>query len=264
LPDNLFESELFGYEKGAFTDACHEHPGLIEQADEGTLFLDEIEALSTKGQVALLRFLQDRQYRRVGGKKLRTADFRIIVASNVDLDELRKEPGQFREDLFYRLNVLPIRIPPLRERPEDILLLAQHFLTVFKARFNITGKYLDPASMDWLLGHTWPGNVRELENTIQRGVLLAPSNEIQPEHLQPPTAIGCTQPDNDPPDLHHMTFSEAKANAIERFEQEYLNTILRNSQGNVSKAAQQANKERRALGRLLKKHQINPANFCIK
>ncbi|NNK14022.1 MAG: sigma-54-dependent Fis family transcriptional regulator [Desulfofustis sp.] len=262
LQDNLFESELFGHEKGAFTDARHEHPGLIEQADTGTLFLDEIEALSPKGQVALLRFLQDKQYRRIGGKLLRSADVRIIVASNVNLDVLRGELGQFREDLFYRLNVLPVCVPPLRERPEDIPLLAKHFLMAFKAGFNMPGKYLGRASMEWLSDRTWPGNVRELENTIQRGVLLASEDEILPEHLQPPATTACAQPDEPLSDLNHMSFSEAKAQAIEKFEQEYLRAILRHSQGNISSAARQAKKERRALGRLIKKHQINPAAFC--
>jgi len=262
IPDNLFESELFGYEKGAFTDARQEHQGLIEQAHTGTLFLDEVEALSQKGQVALLRFLQDKQFRRVGGKKLRSADVRIIVASNVELDRLRKEPGRFREDLFYRLNVLPIRIPPLRERTEDIPLLARHFLTVFKARFNTSGKYLGRASMEWLLEGSWPGNVRELENTIQRGVLLATTDEIYPEHLQPAAAISNTQPDDDCSGLHQMTFNEAKAEAISRFERTYLHAVIRQSNGNVSTAARVAHKERRAMGRLLKKHHIIPASFC--
>lgn len=261
LPDNLFESELFGYEKGAFTDARHEHPGLIEQADTGTLFLDEIEALSPKGQVALLRFLQDKQYRRIGGKKLRTADVRIIVASNVHLDKLRAKPDQFREDLFYRLNVLPVRVPPLRERSDDIPMLAEHFLAIYKAGFSMPGKYLSHASVEWLSDRAWPGNVRELENTIQRGILLAPENEILPEHLQPLAATACGQSDMPPCDLHRMSFSKAKAQAIEKFEREYLCVILHHAHGNISTAARQASKDRRALGRLLKKHQINPAIF---
>ena len=145
LPDSLFESELFGHEKGAFTDARTEYSGLIQQAESGTLFLDEIETLPTKGQVALLRFLQDGQYRRVGGKRLLNADVRIIVASNVHLDKLRALPGQFREDLYYRINVLPIRIPPLRERREDILPLAEYFLEKFRVCFNLRCKRLSQA-----------------------------------------------------------------------------------------------------------------------
>ena len=260
LPDNLFESELFGYEKGAFTDAKHAHPGLIEQADKGTLFLDEIEALSSKGQVALLRFIQDKQYRRIGGTLLRTADVRIIHASNVPLDELTYR-GRFREDLFYRLNVFPIRIPPLRERPDDIPPLANHFLTIFKARFVMPRKYLGSQSIDWMVCRDWPGNVRELENTVQRGVLMASHDEIGPEDLMPRAAPIANSLPEAKSDVSHLMFNEAKRQIIEKFERDYLLSILSRSAGNVTRAAQYAHKERRELGRLLKKHGIRPSDF---
>jgi DNA-binding NtrC family response regulator len=261
LPDNLFESELFGHERGAFTDAHQEHQGLVEQASGGTLFLDEIETLSLKGQVALLRFLQDKQFRRVGGKRMRTADVRILVASNVHLDELRDKPNRFREDLFYRLNVLPIRIPPLRERPEDIPLLARYFLTIFKVRFDTPGKHFAKTSMEWLLSRDWPGNVRELENTIQRGVLLAPTDEIHPEHLQPPSVERVVPTDKSIPDIYCMDYKKAKAQVIDAFELDYLSNLMSRTSGNITCAAQYANTERSSLSRLLKKYQINPLHY---
>jgi DNA-binding NtrC family response regulator len=264
LQDTLFESELFGYEKGAFTDARQDHIGLIGQANKGTLFLDEIEALSSKGQVALLRFLQDRQYRRVGGKSFQTSDVRIVVGSNVDLDQLRHEPGRFRDDLFYRLQILPIHIPPLRERRDDISVLAKHFMTIFRARFEMPGKYLSRESIAWLLSRSWPGNVRELENTIQRGFLLAPNDEIGPEHLQAMSTSGHDSNRESSRELHDRPFNEARALVIEQFERAYLQHVMSVADGNVTQAARLAGKERRTLGRLLKKHCIptdgsNPA-----
>jgi DNA-binding NtrC family response regulator len=261
LPDSLFESELFGHEKGAFTDARTEHSGLIQQAESGTLFLDEIETLPTKGQVALLRFLQDGQYRRVGGKRLLNADVRIIVASNVHLDNLLALPGQFREDLYYRINVLPIQIPPLRERREDILPLAEFFLEKFRVCFNLRCKHLSQAGMDWLSNWDWPGNVRELANCIQRGLLLSTSGEIFPEHLQPHCATIVRPMKQTMDGINHLPFNEAKTQAVEAFEWDYLQTAMRHSKGNICRAAAHIHKERSALGKLLKKHQIDPASF---
>jgi DNA-binding NtrC family response regulator len=264
LTDSLFESELFGHERGAFTDAHREHAGLIEQAEGGTLFLDEIEALSPRGQVALLRFLQDKGYRRIGGKSQHTADVRIIVASNVPPEELRKNAERFRDDLYYRLNVLPVFIPPLRQRREDIAPLAQHFLTVFKARYDLPEKYLGEAGMAWLLEQDWLGNVRELENTLQRGLLLANGDEIEPRHLQitedtataaPPDATAATQ---------RLQFNAAREQLIETFEHKYLHNLLACSGGNITRAARMAGKERRTLARLLKKHQIDPACYSTR
>jgi DNA-binding NtrC family response regulator len=261
LSDNLFESELFGHEKGAFTDARQEHQGLVEQANGGTLFLDEIETLSLKGQIALLRFLQDKQFRRVGGKRIHTADVRVVVASNVHLNKLRDMPNRFREDLFYRLNVLPIRMPPLRERPEDIPLLARHFLSIFKVRFNIPTKHFSRTTMEWFLSKDWPGNVRELENTIQRGVLLAPADEICPEHLQPPSLNYDTPVDKALPGIYFLDYKKAKEQAVNAFERDYLSNLMSRTSGNISTAAKHANTERSSLSRLLKKYQINPLHY---
>ena len=264
LTDSLFESELFGHERGAFTDAHREHAGLIEQAKGGTLFLDEIEALSARGQVALLRFLQDHSYRRVGGKAQYTADVRIIVASNVPPGELHKDTTQFRKDLYYRLNVLPVFIPPLRERREDIQPLAQHFLTVFKTRFNLPKRHLGEAGMRWLLRQDWHGNVRELENTLQRGLLLASGDEIEPQHLELPVDAEATSAADATAGIQHLQFNAARMQVIETFEHEYLQNLLARSGGNITRAARMAGKERRTLGRLLMKHRIDPAQYSTR
>ena len=264
LADTLFESELFGHERGAFTDARREHAGLIEQAEGGTLFLDEIEALSPRGQVSLLRFLQDRSYRKVGGRRQQTANVRIIVASNVPPERLLADHEHFREDLYYRLNVLPVHIPPLRERREDIALLAQHFLAIFRARYELPRKYLGEAAMARLLEQDWPGNVRELENTLQRGLLLAEGDEIGPRHLQMSLDHASATGMQGSAPLQSLPFNEARARVLQTFEHDYLQELLARSGGNVTRAARKAGKERRTLGRLLKKHHIDPARYSAR
>jgi DNA-binding NtrC family response regulator len=264
LTDSLFESELFGHERGAFTDARREHAGLVEQALGGTLFLDEIEALSPRGQVALLRFLQDRSYRKVGGRQQLQASVRIIVASNIAPEQLLADHEHFREDLFYRLNVLPLHIPPLRERREDIALLAQHFLTIYRTRFDLPGKIIGDAGMTWLQDQDWPGNVRELENTLQRGLLLAEGDEIGPHHLQLSAESDTADGMLDTASLQSLPFNEARAHVLESFEHDYLQELLARSGGNVTRAARKAGKERRTLGRLLKKHHINPTRYSSR
>ena len=261
LIDSLFESEMFGYARGAFTDARREHAGLIEQAEGGTLFLDEIEALSLKGQVALLRFLQDKVYRKVGSERQHTANVRIIVASNVPPNELHDDTSRFREDLYHRLNVLPLFLPPLRERREDIEPLVQHFMTIFKARFDVPGKRIGNEGMTWLLVQDWSGNVRELENSVQRGLLLAEGNEIKPQHLQMPTEFGNTGRGEDKATRGSLSFNDARTQVVESFEQKYLQNLMAQSGGSVSRAARLAGKERRSLGRLLKKHHIDPTSY---
>jgi DNA-binding NtrC family response regulator len=214
--------------------------------------------------VALLRFLQDKSYRKVGGNRQHTADVRIIVASNVAPDSLHGDTNRFRDDLYYRLNVLPILVPPLRERREDIALLAQHFLTIFKARFDLPGKYLGQAGMEWLQEQDWPGNVRELENCLQRGLLLAEGDEIEPRHLQEPAETGTTACAEDTADMQSLPFNEARQRVVEAFEYDYLQALLVRSGGNVTRAARKAGKERRSLGRLLRKHHIDPARYSTR
>jgi DNA-binding NtrC family response regulator len=182
IPTNLLEVELFGYEKGAFTDAKTSKMGLFEAADQGTLFLDEIGDLDQSLQGKLLKAIEEKVVRRVGGLRDRHVDVRILAATNKDLDKALRERS-FRRDLYYRLKVLTIDLPPLRERGEDILLLAQHFLKKFSARYNKSMKKLSERTLKVLTTYPWPGNVRELSHVLERAVLLVDSEEIQPEHL---------------------------------------------------------------------------------
>jgi len=179
LPLELVENELFGHEAEAFTSARRSRQGLIERAEGGTLFLDEIDALPMPAQTKLLRFLQDNQYRPLGGNRDRTADVRIISASNAEL----AAPDRFRQDLYYRLSVLTLKLPPLRERREDILLLARHLLQHHCQRLGQTGREFSPAAMNKLLGHHWPGNVRELENVLRRAIALSDRQTLEERDL---------------------------------------------------------------------------------
>jgi len=184
IPENLLESELFGYKKGAFTGADRDRKGLFEEADGGTIFLDEIGELPLSLQVKLLRVLQENEIRAVGDSKTKKIDVRVIAATAKQLeDEVNK--GRFREDLFFRLNVLPIKLPSLRSRTEDIPLLCQHFIDRFNIRLEKGIKGITPAAMSLLLKHSWPGNVRELENMIERAVVLAEDTILLPEHFPP-------------------------------------------------------------------------------
>jgi DNA-binding NtrC family response regulator len=195
LPENLMESELFGYDKGAFTGASVSKPGKFELADKGTAFLDEIGDVPGNIQVKLLRILQERQFERLGSNLTRNVDVRVIAATNVDLRAALEE-GRFREDLYYRLNVVPINVPPLRERKEDIPFLAMHFVKKLSQDLGTGDRALSPAAMDRLISHAWPGNVRELENTIERSLVLTSSEVLQlgdirleaPRHSQTTTA----------------------------------------------------------------------------
>ena len=184
IPESLIESELFGHEKGSFTGAQYKKKGRVELADGGTLFLDEVGELSPKTQVDLLRVLQEKEFMRVGGTKPIQSDFRIIAATNRNLQDMVRR-GDFREDLYYRLNVIHVQLPPLRDRPEDIPLLAEHFLKRFCLATNKRIHGFTPASLDLLKRHPWPGNIRELENAVERSVVLAKSGYIQPADLPP-------------------------------------------------------------------------------
>ena len=178
MPDGLIETELFGHGRGAFTDAKEARAGVVAQAERGTLFLDEADTLSPKAQVSLLRFLQDLRYRPVGTSAEIAADVRIIAATNQDLQRLVDE-GRFRSDLRYRLSILHLWIPPLRGRPADIALLAEHFIRFYSDKYGVPPKRLHPDTLAWLKRHDWPGNVRELENWIHRELLLADGEEIR-------------------------------------------------------------------------------------
>ncbi len=260
IPDELVESELFGHAKGAFTDAKHSRPGLVELAHGGTLFLDEVDALSPKAQRALMRFLQDKEYRRVGEGRLQRVEVRIIAASNKSLNE-RPEAFAFREDLLYRLNLFPIQLPPLRRRGTDIRLLAQHFLERYRGEYGQPRKRLHASAVQTMMRYHWPGNVRELENTIHRVILMTEDDVIGADDLNLVNQGG-TWSAGVPRDAMSLgPFRMAKEQAIAQFERDYLCDLLACAQGNVSLAARMAGKERRTLGRLLKKHGLDPHQF---
>jgi len=252
LPDHLVENELFGHEPGAYTDARTRAPGAVGEANGGTLFLDEVEALSPKAQAALLRFLQDREYRPLGAGQARRADTRVIAASNVDLRALSEQRG-FRPDLYHRLAILAITLPPLRERRGDIQRLTVHFIQHFARQYGRGPFVLDPRCLPLLEGYPWPGNVRELENLVHRGVLLSEGHRL---YLRPGADAQVSQ-GMAAAALSNQTFAEAKARVIEAFERDYLMQLMDLAGGNVSLAARLAAKERRALGKLLKKHRIS-------
>jgi DNA-binding NtrC family response regulator len=253
LPDQLFENELFGHARGAFTNAFSPQQGLVTEAEGGTLFLDEVDALSAAAQAKLLRFVQDRVYRPLGSSKSKVANVRIIAATNASLwNEV--EGKRFREDLYYRLNVLSLSVPPLRERIEDIPLLAAHFLDQHRKPHACGPALLSAAAMQKLLTYQWPGNVRELEGAIQRSVLMSASSVIQPHDIDLPVFDLA-----DPPRTNSLR--EAKTCAVRDFERTYLVKALIAFAGNISQAAKAAGKERRSFQRLLRKYGIDRQIF---
>ncbi|WP_084226785.1 sigma 54-interacting transcriptional regulator [Nitrosospira sp. NpAV] len=256
FPESLIESELFGHVKGAFTDARTDQPGLVETAAGGTLFLDEVDALSPRAQVALLRFLQDGTYRPIGARVERKVDIRVIAATNSRLDDLVQSHA-FRSDLLYRLRILGMKLPPLRERDDDAMLLANVFFDRCKAKFHCEAQELDQESCSWFRRYAWPGNVRELEGLIYRETVVCDD-----------TTLRLTSPVHCSSDRRHTlerrmttywdtTYSAAKSMVLEQFERHYLGQLMERTHGNVSQAARLAGKERRAFGKLLKKHGIN-------
>lgn len=251
LPDHLLENELFGHVRGAYTDAHQEQKGLIALARGGTLFLDEVDSLSAAAQAKLLRFLQDRIYRPLGGDRFVPADVTLLAAANRDLREC-VEQRHFRGDLYYRLNVLNVVLPPLRERPDDIELLARHYLRELAGAERAA--VLSPSALSLLRSHVWPGNVRELINTITRAAVLAENGRILPAHITFGSPLA-TEPARDAPPS--AGYREARAKALEAFERKYVVDLLQRHHGNVTRAAREAGKERRAFGRILRKYNIS-------
>jgi two-component system response regulator GlrR len=257
LPDMLLESELFGHMRGAFTDAKQDQLGLVAIADGGTLFLDEVDSLTAKAQVALLRFLEDHEYRPVGGRTLLSANVRIVSASNRDL-AAAVAAGHFRQDLLFRLDVLNLTLPSLRERREDIGLLARFFLRRFAAAYDQPEPEIDPAAGEWLAGQAWPGNVRELENRMHRAFVLSVDGRVTRAVLE-----GAEPPDPDPlqtaASLYGLGLKAARDRETHAFEARYLRQLVVATNGNVSEAARRAGVERRTMGRLLKRHGLTQA-----
>jgi DNA-binding NtrC family response regulator len=248
LPDHLFENEVFGHAPGAFTDARHDQKGLVALAEGGTLFLDEINSLSLIAQSKLLRFLQERIYRPLGASQFLRADVSIVAATNCDLEGMVRS-RQFRSDLFYRLNVLRLDLAPLRERRGDIELLSRHFAHAVCAEHGVERKVLAASTLRLLNARDWPGNVRQLYNTIQRAVLLSTGPQILP------CDVG-DGPEPAPADGPPGTFRQARTRAIELFERRYVEDLMRECGGNVSRAARLAGKDRRAFGRLVKRYGV--------
>jgi len=252
LPENLIESELFGHEKGAFTDAKTSQPGYIELAHTGTLFLDEIATLTLALQAKLLRVLESRTVSRIGGHSPRKIDFRLITATNEDLEEMVKA-GRFREDLYYRINVVPISLPPLRERQGDIPLLVNHFLRIYCAQNGVPLKHLEPEVVQILEEDFWPGNVRELENLVQRLVLMVDGPLIKAQHL--PQRILYSSAKSQESILipeHGVNFDEE----IARIEVAYLEAALRRSAGSKMGAARLLSIDKQKMHYLCRKYGI--------
>jgi DNA-binding NtrC family response regulator len=259
LPDTLLEDELFGHERGAFTDAHARRQGLIAQADKGTVFLDEVDALSARAQIVLLRVLQDKRFRAIGGACEHQADVRIIAATNTSLEELVRA-GRFRSDLFYRLSIFSLHLPPLRERREDLPMLASHFAQKHSLPDQKTPA-ISSSALAAMMTYDWPGNVRELENAIIRGIHFCQNETIEtgdlgirlPEERTPATIVSSQ---NELP-----SFKVRKQEVIEAFERDYLTLLMQKHHGNVTQAARAAGKERRDLGKMLKKYRIDPKLF---
>ena len=253
LPENLLESELFGHEKGTFTGADATRPGLLEFANGGTFFLDEIGEMGINLQSKLLRVLQERQFRRVGGRRMIDIDIRVISATNRDLMEgIRK--GAFREDLYYRLNVISIPLPPLRERTGDVPLLADHFLREQSKGSVKKPVEIMPEAMRLLEGYNWPGNVRELQNVVSRALALSSGDGISvdelPEHLRDSGKASAAVINKG------LSFKDAKNNWLVEFEKEYLRELLARNGNNISRAAKEAGIDRKTIHRLLNKHRL--------
>jgi Nif-specific regulatory protein len=251
LPSNLVEAELFGHEKGAFTGASGQKAGKFELADGGTIFMDEVGSLALESQGKLLRVLQERELERLGGTKTIKVNIRLIAATNQDLVSA-VEGGEFREDLFYRLNVYPIYMPPLREREADVLMLADFFLEKYAGEYSKDIKRISTPAIDALVQYHWPGNVRELENCMERAVLLCDDHVIHAYHL-PPTL----QTAQDTGTQEARSLEEA----VGRFERELVIEALKNTRGNIRQAARSLQTTDRIFGYKVKKYGINPKRY---
>lgn len=251
IPVELVENELFGHERGAFTGAATSRLGLLQEAEGGTLLLDEVDCLPLLAQIKLLRFIQEKEYRPLGSTKTCHANVRIIAASNVDLGEA-VTAGKLRQDLYYRLNVIRLVLPPLRQRREDIPLLVKFFLRKYSVEFNKQATSIPPEAMTALMLYDWPGNVRELEHVIERAVVLSEDETIRLSDIH------IAEQQQAPSD---ETFQQAKEKIVNQFEKSYIQRLLLAYEGNITKAAQAAKKNRRAFWQLIRKHKIDVQSF---
>jgi transcriptional regulator with PAS, ATPase and Fis domain len=256
IPENLFENELFGHRKGAFTDASYNQVGLVKEADGGTLFLDEVGVIPSHLQVKLLRLLQDKEYKPLGDSVTHSADIRIIAATNEDLIRLVKK-GIFREDFYYRLNIVSLYIPPLRERKDDLTILVDHFIKKYSNQYHRDIQGISEKAMKLLISYSWPGNIRELENVIQQSIVISSGNVITAQDIrlfQSHSASGTGR-------YRRETLARAKKRIVNNFEREYLTTLLTEVNGDMLHAAVQAGTSRTALWNLLAKHHLHPRQF---
>ncbi len=257
IAETLQEAALFGYEKGAFTGATARGVGKFEAAQGGTIFLDEISEMSCALQIKLLRILQTGEYSPVGAAENRYCSVRVVAATNQDLQRLMVE-GYFRRDLYYRLNVIRLELPPLRERRGDLELLLEHFLQIFKTAYQKNHLALHPKTKDLLLHYDYPGNVREMENILHRAVIVCRENSIAPHHLPPEVSSSQCSPDS--PSSSPL-FHAAKAKAVEEFERNFLSTLLQECGGIVSRAAHRSGLSERNFHEKLKKYGIVGKDF---
>lgn len=253
IPENLFENEIFGHVKGAFTGACDHHNGLVKEAEGGTLFLDEIGSICLNAQAKLLRLLQEKEYKPLGCSKPKNADIRIIAATNKDLYTLVRE-GAFREDLYYRLNILAIHLPPLRERRDDIPLLIAHFIKKYSREYNKPEIELSQSLINEFAEYNWPGNIRELENKIQQMIVMPSYPVITDSNITLTTEKPIKESETE-------CLKTIKKRNISSFERSYLNQLLKEHGGNVAMAARKAGKSRTGLWNLIKKHNLSPKEF---
>ncbi|HEY9515036.1 MAG TPA: sigma-54 dependent transcriptional regulator [Gemmatimonadaceae bacterium] len=265
LTETLLMSELFGHERGAFTDAREQRKGVFEAAHQGTLFLDEISEIGPRAQAALLRVLEERIVTRVGGTEEIPVDVRVVAASNRPLNR-QVEIGAFRADLYYRLNVVQIALPPLRERISDLVGLAQHLSDDIAARYRVPARQLTPEAMALLAGYPWPGNVRELRNAIEHAYIIGTGPSISqtdlPHEILLRSSVEMDIPTNvDQADVGERGFHGAKRAVVNRFERTYLETLLTRTEGNITRAAEEAGVVRQAFQKLLSRHGLSGESF---
>lgn len=253
IPETLLESELFGYQKGAFTGAVSNRPGLFESANGGTIFLDEIGEMPLSIQSKLLRVIQERTFRRIGSNELLKTNVRVVAATNRDLD-VERRAGRFREDLYFRLGVIVIPVPPLRDRAGDVPLLAQHFAQTFARRSGIVFKRLSAAVIEMLENYSWPGNVRELQNVMERAITLSNSDVIKPEDL--PDNVRRREVISVDRISEGLDFKHAKEKYVDAFERQYLARLLDETTYNISQVARVSGLHRRTIYRIMEKHGI--------
>ncbi len=261
IPEHILESELFGHKKGAFTSAFQDKPGLFQEADKGTIFLDEIGDIGLSIQTKLLRVIQEKEIKPLGDNRVQNVDVRIIASTNQDL-RTKIAQKEFREDLFYRLSVITIELPPLRDRIEDIPLLAEHLVAKNCKKLNQPLKTISSHVMELLVKHPWQGNVRELENVLVQGILYSRNEEIQETDI-PLSEAGMNMcPDNslDAP-IMDMPYKQAKETVLIRFNHEYVGAMLSSSNGNITQAARRCGLDRQALQQVMKRFGIDPDDF---